>query len=309
MLSMNIDLELQTISRTRTMSRESMYGSLCSYLWSWKKNNNENRIINFVDRIHKSIIPYYQNIQTHFEENNFSIENYDYLLEVSYYIGVTWWYFISILLSIYTQLLCLANIPYDCPKLNPIIIYDTLSELLSKIASVYFLARMNKTQVLLSWYFYFVIILTTTIFGLLGNIFPALVLSSKNTIYDEKTQILFYLCLSIILLIGIYHVIFGFKIHWKYGITYLISLIFIIIYYTIYIWLFNDVAIIRFHHNFLFWILAWFCRYDNPISKISLAICCGIFIQGTAIYGSDQRLYYLKNDYNFSNYTLNGTIM
>jgi hypothetical protein len=242
-------------------------------------------LINFLNKIKKFIISDYENIQT-----------YDYLIEVSYYIGVLWWYFVAILLSIYTQLLCLANIPHDCPKIKSIIIYDTLSELLAKSASVYFLSRMNKTEVLLSWYFYIMIIITITLFGFLGNIFPSLIITSKETTFDEKTQILFYLCLSIMLVIGIYHLILAFKIHYKYGITYLISLIFIILYYTIYILLFNDIIVIRFHHNFLFWLSAWFCRYDNTISKLSLAICTGIFIQGTAIYGSNQQLYHLRNN-------------
>ena len=46
----------------------------------------------------------------------------------------------------------------------------------------------------------------------------------------------------------------------------------------------SDDHLLHLHHWLVAWLLSLFCQFDHPISKICLAICTGIFVQGCAVY-------------------------
>lgn len=46
----------------------------------------------------------------------------------------------------------------------------------------------------------------------------------------------------------------------------------------------SDDHLLHLHHWLVAWLLSLFCQFDHSISKICLAICTGIFVQGCAVY-------------------------
>eukprot|EP00744_Colponema_vietnamica_P007178 GILI01010363.1.p1 GENE.GILI01010363.1~~GILI01010363.1.p1 ORF type:complete len:380 (+),score=72.66 GILI01010363.1:108-1247(+) len=210
----------------------------------------------------------------------------DLVQESSCALSCVFWIAILFIYSAYTRVLCLFDIPYDCPThISQLVLADTITDIIGKGFTIFFFSRMLKTAVMKQWYFYFISVVTIFLFGFLGEQYPGLYLEVGHS-FAPNDLILFWIVLLIFICIAVYHMRIAFRIHQSVFIAYCSSFLFMIAFYALKFWFLYDVAVFHMHHAHLFWILSWFCRFKDPVSKASLAVCVGIFIQGTAVYGS-----------------------
>jgi hypothetical protein len=206
------------------------------------------------------------------------------------------WFLVLTTGFVISSLLCSTD--YDeCSYSDPILQIRNLMDMLVYSVPIFFIGYLhsNECNKFKKPYFIPLILISTTAFGFISWI-PFLHVSiQKQSIQQQwtiPTYAVFIVATLLVLVLIAYHIRLAFKVEGntrlKYGYKYLLyALISVGFYIGSYVYLVKTFPIVNvhFHHWFIFWFLSMFAQFNTHVSRISQAICIGIFLQGASAYG------------------------
>jgi hypothetical protein len=184
----------------------------------------------------------------------------------------------------YTRLLCLTDIFNNCKEYTPLNTYNSFSEIFTRGTILFFISRINNTEIYKKKYYYITVASMIIIWELLDKIFPDLYIRSNHI--PTKYMVLLVSMSIVIFFLYIYHLWLAYKLHKMYVYIYILTVIGMFIYYIVFYFNLEKYYDIYIHHYFIFGTLALLPQFDNILSKMCLCLCIGIWIHGIGVYGA-----------------------
>lgn len=201
--------------------------------------------------------------------------------------------FVLFMMTIITSYILYRNmaieLDWEHEEKSYVTMYSDISYMLLLATILFFFGNYGKT---FDYWTLIGIIIGLFGFGYLGELnFMKNSLASYETWSDEA---LFVYLTGLILVIAFagYHVFLAYEenILVQYLVAMLIPITSAITAYKIRTW---DEKPTKFHphHWFIFYVLAFFTRFDTIPSKLTSGLCIGIFVHGLASHGADRAFY------------------